>query len=238
MWMDGKFSLETLSREASLDLRCIDQKGWETILASCNASDLRLYYLKIRSLAGVERLRHTTRLSIEWANKIEDISPLFAMQWLATLTLYDLPRIRTLDGIAALEGLKELNLSGCRGSLNPPLRLDSVRPIAGLRNLEKLEITNIRLEERDISFVASAFPDLRSLRLSGKEFEREHLAYLAKRLNPQLEEPLVSSWETTFAVCKCGKPLHLFMGRKMRMLCAFCDAKRFEKLTEEFHQSP
>lgn len=204
------------------------------IISLCSAPDLRLYHLTIQSLVGVESLRETRRLTIEWANKFEDISPLFAMPWLRSLTLYDFPRIRRLDGIEALESLRELQLSGSRGSLDPPLRLDSVRPIASLRNLEKLELTNLRLQDRDASFVGSAFPKLRSLRMSGREFERAQFAYLAKRLNPQLDEPIVGSWEMSSALCKCGRKLHLFMGRRMGMLCEFCDQKRFEKLTEEF----
>lgn len=234
MMMDGTFSLETLSAEDSLDLRAIGDKAWKAIVESCTASELRLYYLKIRSLVGVERLRRTIKLHIEYANKVEDISPLFAMPWLESLTLYDLPRVRRIDGIEALEDLRELQLSGNRGSMDPPLNLESVRPIAGLRNLEKLEIVNLRLEDRDISFIATAFQRLRSLRLSGKEFDRTQLAYLAKRLNPQLDEPILGSWEMKAAHCKCGQNLHLFMGRRMGMLCPVCQEKRFKRLTEEF----
>jgi hypothetical protein len=234
MMMDGKFSLETLSTEDSLDLRAIGDKGWKAITESCTAADLKLYYLKIRSLAGIERLRRTIKLHVEYANKVEDISPLFAMHWLESLTVYDFRLIRRLDGIEALEGLKELQLSGNRGSMNPPLKLESVRPIASLKNLEKLEITNIRLEDRDISFIASAFPRLRSLRLSGMEFERAQLAYLAKRLNPQLDEPQVGSWEMKATPCKCGQNFHVFMGRRMGKLCPACDEKKFKKLVEEF----
>jgi len=234
IYMEEKFSLETLSTEDSLDLRSINEKAWKAITESCTASELKLYYLKIRSLAGIERLSRTVKLHVEYANKVEDISPLFAMPWLESLTVYDLPRISRLDGIEALEGLKELQLSGNRGSGDPPLKLGSVRPIASLRNLEKLEIVNLRLEDRDISFIASAFPKLRSLRLSGKEFERAQFAYLAKRLNAQLDEPIEGSWVMDYAFCKCGSKYHLFMGRRMGMLCPVCDEKKFRKLVEEF----
>jgi hypothetical protein len=233
-----KFSAEDLTGHNSLDLRAIGSKEWETIIASCSASEVRLYYLKIKSLAGIERLRKTQRLSIEYANRIENIAPVFEMVWLTKLFLSDLPRIRGIDGIEGLQELKELRLSGNRGSLNPPLRLASVRPIASLRRLEELEITNIRLEERDISFIPAAFPNLRSLRLSGKEFERAQFAFLAQRLNAQLEDPIPSSLELKGAPCrKCGGHLHVFMGRRMPMLCEFCDEKRFRKLTEEFQRA-
>jgi hypothetical protein len=233
--MDQKLAPQTLNGHESLDLRSIDAKAWKAILESCTAPELRLYYLKIKSLVGVERLRQTSQLSIEWANKVEDIAPLFAMRWLTKLFLSDFPRIRTIDGIEAMQDLSELHLSGNRGSLSPPLHLHSLLPIARLRNLERLEILNIRLEDRDISFVASAFPRLRNLRLSGKEFERAQFAFLAKELNAKLEEPLVSSWQMNYAPCpKCGRKLHVFMGRRMPILCEFCDERRFKKLTEEF----
>jgi len=236
--MVEKFSAEQLGKHDSLDLRAMDQKGWETIVSSCNATEVRLYYLKIQSLNGVERLRKTVRLSVEYANKVEDISPLFRMPWLKSLWLYDLPRLRRIDGIEALEDLRELRLSGNRGSMDPPLRLETVRPIAGLRKLEKLELTNIRLEDRDISFIASSFPNLRSLQLSLGEFERAQFAYLAKRLNSKLEEPILSSWELGYMPCRrCGRKRHSFRGRGMPVLCQICDEKRFKKLTEEF-QNP
>jgi len=230
-----KFSAEEVGKHDSLDLRAIDKKGWETIVSSCKASELRLYYLKIQSLAGVERLRKTIRLRVEYANKVEDVSPLFRMPWLQSVWLYDLPRLRRIDGIEALEDLRELRLSGNRGSMEPPLRLETFRPIAGLRKLEKLELTNIRLEDRDISFIPDSFPNLRTLQLSLTAFERAQFAYLAKRLNSQLEEPILSSWELGYMPCpKCGRKRHRFWGRGMPTLCEVCDEKRFKKLTEEF----
>lgn len=235
MVMDRSFPVEALRTHDSLDLRSIGDKAWKVILESCNASELKLYCLKIRSLDGIGHLRRTVRLSIQWANKIEDVSPIFNMPWLASLFLSDLPRIKGIDGVEKLENLRELHLSGNLGSLSPPLRLESVRPIASLRNLEKLELLNLRLKDRDISFVADSFPNLRSLTLSGKEFERALLAHLAKRLNAQLDKPIVGSWEMKSAPCsKCGRPLHVFMGRRMPILCESCDKKRFEKLTREF----
>jgi len=233
-----KFSAEDLNGHKSLDLRAIGPEEWETILAWCSATEVSLYYLKIKSLTGIERLNKTMRLSIEYANKIENLAPVFKMVWLNKLFLSDLPRIRQIDGIEELQELRELRLSGNRGSLNPPLRLASIHPIASLRKLEELEITNIRLEERDISFIPAAFPGLRSLKLSGKEFDRAQFAFLAHKLNAQLEDPIPSSLEIKGAPCrKCGRPLHIFMGRRMPTLCESCDEKRFKKLTEEFQQA-
>jgi hypothetical protein len=35
-------------------LRALGEKAWIAVVESCNAAELKLYYLKIRSLAGIE----------------------------------------------------------------------------------------------------------------------------------------------------------------------------------------
>jgi hypothetical protein len=236
IYMEQGFSQEALENSDALDLRSIGDKAWSAIISRCKASEVRLYYLKIKSLEGIEKLRSTSILKIEYANKITDIKPVLRMDWLQTLHLYDLPKLRELDGIEALQNLTELRLSGNRGSLDPPLRLNSIKPIAKLSNLRALEITNTRLEDDDISLIATSFPKLRSLTLSGR-FDRSQLAHIAGKLNAQLEEPYQASMEMEYAHCKkCKGNLTLFLGRWMPMLCKVCNKDRFEKLTAQFEQ--
>ncbi len=212
IYMEPGFSQETLEQADALDLRSIGDKAWNAIISRCKASDVRLYYLKIKSLEGIEKLRSTSILKIEYANKITDIKPVYKMDWLQTLHLYDLPKLRELDGIEALQNLTEVRLSGNRGSLDPPLRLQSIKPIAKLSNLRTLEITNTRLDDDDISLIATSFPNLRSLTLSGR-FDRSQLAHIAGRLNAQLDEPYQASMEMNYAHCKkCNGNLSLFFG--------------------------
>ncbi len=236
MYMEKGFSEETLEQKDALDLRSIGDKAWSAIISRCKASEVRLFYLKIKSLEGIERLRSTSILKIEYANKITDVKPVFKMDWLQTLYLFDLPKLRELDGIEALENLTGLRLSGNRGSLDPPLRLQSIRPIAKLSNLRTLEVTNIRLEDDDISLIASSFPSIRSLTVSWR-FERSQLAHIAGKLNAQLDEPIQPSMEMQYAHCKkCNGNLTLFLGRRMPMLCKVCNKDKFDKLTAQFEQ--
>jgi hypothetical protein len=234
IYMEPGFSQEALENSDALDLRSIGDKAWSAITSRCKASEVRLYYLKIKSLEGIEKLRSTSILKIEYANKITDIKPVLKMDWLETLYLYDLPKLRDIEGIEALQNLTELRLSGNRGSMDPPLRLQSIKPIAKLSKLRVLEVTNMQLENDDISFIASSFPNLRSLTISWR-FDRSQLAHIAAKLNAQLDEPLRASIE--FAHCtKCKGSLTLFIGRRMPTVCKVCNKDKFEKLTAQFAQ--
>ncbi|KAA6461796.1 leucine-rich repeat domain-containing protein [Acidobacteria bacterium AB60] len=233
--MDRGFSPDIFREQGALDLRNVGDEAWRVIVASCRAKDLRLYHLLVGSLSGIEQLTSTLALEIVWANRLTDIEPVFKMHWLERLSLSDFPNLHSIDGIESLEGLVELHLSGNLGSLHPPLRLQSVKPISHLSKLEKLELSNIRLQDRDISLVGSSFPNLRRLRLSN-EFEREQFAFLAKKLNAQLETPIEAYAELNASCRECGGPQYLFKGRRMPLLCRNCDHARFEKYLRAFEQ--
>src|SRR5262245_61259242 len=121
--MDREFPVESLSNAPALDLRNINDVAWKQILSRCVAVELRLYHLTTGSLQGIETLRGTLRLAVEWGNRIYDLSPLFRMPWLQGLYVCDFRLLRSLEGIDALQNLTELHLSGNLGSLHPPLRL-------------------------------------------------------------------------------------------------------------------
>lgn len=182
---------------------------------------------------GIESLRSVRTLNLVWAAKVDSLRPVFGMDWLERLHVSDFKLLREVDGIDEIENLRELYLSGNLGSLDPPMRLTSVRPIAKLPQPEKLELRNIRLQDDDISFVGDCFPKLRVLKLSSR-FERRDFAYLARRLNAQLEEPITPSFQTNIECQECGRMKVMFVGRRMPILCGFCDDGRIRKLTQEF----
>jgi Leucine-rich repeat (LRR) protein len=231
--MDREFSRESLGELDALDLRNIKDGSWETVLSACRADELRLYHIMMQSIDGIERLRTTSRLSMEWANKITDLSPVFKMSWLKYLFLSDFPKLADIEGIGSLQNVTELHLSGNRGSLQPPLRMVSVQPISKLSNLETLTLVNLRLENDDITFLAS-LPKLRDLALAINGFDRKQFAYLAKRLNPQLHSPITASKKMNSSCPKCGNSLFFFVGKRMPYLCRSCENERFEKLTLQF----
>jgi Leucine-rich repeat (LRR) protein len=226
------FSDQALADSPSLDLRNIGTSIWPRLLRICHAKELRLYHITLKSLNGVEALTATRQLTLEWATKIEQLDPVFHLQHLSRLSVYDFPRLRTLTGIERLQDLTELNLSGSRGAINPPLRLATLAPVTLIPNLTSFSLGNARLDDGDITCLSKC-SRLRDLSLS-KNFDRSQFAFLAKRLNPQLETPITAHVVTNLQCEHCGGHKAMFLGQRMPFLCPACDEARFHKLEEEF----
>ena len=140
--------------------------------------------------------------------------------------------MRSLSGIEALSALTELNLSGSRASLDPPLRLATIEPLTRIPNLTSLSLTNTRLEDDDITSLARC-SKLRRLELSMR-WDRQQFAFLAGRLNAQLETPLVSHMQSGLRCKRCDSEKFMFVGHPVVTLCRDCDRRRFDKLVDDF----
>jgi hypothetical protein len=230
--LDRPFDEAQLSASEELDLRNIGSKIWPSVLSSVRASSLRLYRITLASLEGIERLSSVRSLSLEWAPKIVELSPLFKLRQLTSLSIFDFAKIRTLEGIEVLNELAELNLSGSRGALTPRLKITSVVPVTQLRRLVSLSLTNAQLDDDDISVLARC-SNLKHLHLS-RQFQRDQVAYLAKHLNGQLAEPLSACSDTNLKCESCGADKFMFAGRRMPILCRSFDQQRFKRYLSEF----
>jgi hypothetical protein len=228
------FSDQALAENPSLDLRNIGTSVWPRVLRSCRAQDLTLYHITLNSLDGIEVLSETKQLTLEWATRIEQLDSVFRLPYLSRLTVYDFPRLRTLAGIERLKDLTELHLSGNRGSLNPPLRLTTLAPVTLIPNLTAFSLANARLDDDDIACLSKC-SRLRNLWLA-KNFDRRQFAFLAKRLNPQLEVPIKAYVATSLQCEHCGGRKVRFLGRRMPFLCPTCDEAKFQELDREFER--
>ena len=232
--LDRPFSEQQLAENAELDLRNIGTKVWPMLLAKCQAKDLRLYHITLPSLEGIESLVNARRLALEWATKVDELGPVFRLINLTSLSIFDFPKLRQLAGIEALGELTELNLSGSRGAITPPLRLASIESVTRISGLTKFSLMNTKLEDDDITVIARC-SRLRHLQLSN-QYERTQVAFLAKRLNGQLAEPLTAYFNTSIKCETCNGHKSMFVGRRMPVLCRACDKSRFERYTHEFEQ--
>ena len=230
--MNQAFTDEDLAGATNADLRNIDAAAWVRVLRHCKARQLRMYHVTTSSLDGIAALSGVADLSLEWATKVVSLEPVFEMTNLRRLSVSDFPKLRRIDGVERLPHLAELNLSGNRGSLTPPLKLESIEPVARLPSLTSFELVNAQLGDDDITPLARC-ASLRRLSLS-KGFERRQLAYLAKHLNPRLETRIESHVQTRLVCPTCGGNKAMFTGRRMPFLCQACDAKRFSALVAEF----
>jgi hypothetical protein len=232
--LDKTYSEQQLSESLELDLRNIGPKVWPKVVSNCKASNLRLYHITLGDLDGIESLTATRTLELEWATKIETVSPVFQMRELEVLSIYDFPKVKNLNGIEELAKLKELNLSGSRGALTPKLCIESIAPVSKIPHLTSLSLTNATLEDDDVTILAKC-TQLRHLKLSN-QFDRSQVAYLAKHLNEQLVEPLTSHIGSNIKCKTCNGNQSMFIGRRMPMLCQACNDKQFTRYVDEFNQ--
>lgn len=232
--LDRPFEEAQLGANAELDLRNIAPKVWPVVLSKCHSTDLRLYHITLTSLEGIERLTSVRRLTLEWATKIADIAPVYKLRELVSLSIFDFAKLRHLAGIESLTKLVELNLSGNRGAHTPRLKLNSIAPVERLRGLVSFSLTNAQLDDDDIAVLARC-ASLKELNLS-RQFERKQVAFLAKRLNAQLVEPLSAYVATNLKCETCGGNKVMFAGRRMPFLCRICDGGRFERHVAEFER--
>lgn len=230
--VNKEFSDEALANNPSLDLRNVGVAVWSRILRRCRAQDLRLYHITLKSLDGIEALSETKELALEWATKIEQLDAIYHLLQLSKLSVYDFPKLRSLAGIERLNELSELNLSGSRGAINPPLNLSTLEPITRIPNLLSFSLANARLEDDDITCLSKC-SKLRHIYLSNN-FDRRQFAILAKHLNQQLITPIKSHITTNQPCNKCGERKFIFRGRGMPILCRVCDEERFQKPEQEF----
>lgn len=232
--LDKTYSVQQLSESLELDLRNVGIKVWPKVVSNCRASTLRLYHITLSDLDGIETLTATKTLELEWATKIETLLPVFQMRELESLSIYDFPKVKNLDGIEELSKLRELNLSGSRGALTPKLSIQSIAPVSKIPNLTSLSLTNAVLEDDDITKLARC-SQLRHLKLSN-QFDRAQVAYLAKHLNEQLVEPLSSHIASNIKCKTCNGNQTMLIGRRMPMLCQACNDKQFTRYVDEFNQ--
>jgi hypothetical protein len=220
---------EDLSSVQVLDARNVDSRGFSEILERSQATDLRIYHIKIGSLDGIDCLHSVTTLRLEWANKVTSLRPVYNMSGLCELQIVDFSRLENVAGIEKLTGLRRLVLAG---GVWKPLRLASIRPVASIHDLQELTLLNTHLEDDDITCLA-ALRHLKSLTLSN-QFDRAQVAMLARHLNPQLSAPLGASIPSHLTCPSCSGTKHMFAGRRMPFLCPTCERARFDRLTHEF----
>lgn len=161
LWADGV-------DDAFLD-EIVRMPALETLsLGRVTATDLR-------PLAALPRLR---RLVVRDAPRIEDLEWTGGLQ-VESLGLENLKRVRLLDPLALMTGLRGLAVEG---SMWTAMRVASLQPLAGLRALEGLFLTNLRVADRSLRPLHD-LPELRELQCARWYAEGEFAALAAARPN-------------------------------------------------------
>jgi hypothetical protein len=118
-----------------------------------------------RSLAGIEKLAALEELELRMLGT-ENLSPLAALSRLRSLRLIAVKATYDLTPLAGLEGLQRLEVSRAGIAAADVVHVGSVRPLAGLDQLEEVVLSGTVVDDGDLMPVA-ALPRLRRLVVYG-----------------------------------------------------------------------
>ena len=163
----------------------------------------------------------------------DSLKPLAVLTGLEVLKIQDSGALRTLDGVVALEGLKNLVIS------TPPawdgtarkIEIDSFAPIAQLKSLERLILQSVRPKDLDLTPIMG-MAHLKDLDIGGvPEFTIGHYARLAATLPNTEGRCLQPYFEIkNLAFCKkCKAGMVMLNGtppRARKWLCPKCNEKK------------
>ncbi len=187
---------------------------------------------ELRVLAGCRKLEH---LALLYAPKLSDMGFLADLRQLRTLTLLDVPRL----DFATLPALPSLQEFVFLGGVHKGVDVPSLAPLAGLTGLTRLELRNVAAVDGSLAPLA-ALQSLEYLFVPGRAYEVEEYARLAASLpntrrvpfdclNPLFSKPEYDAPGKAHLACpRCAEPRVLLTGKRRRMSCLKCDAKRIE----------
>lgn len=149
----------SLRRLRRLWAHAVDQDFLDEICQLESLEMLCAQSVTASDLTGLASLPQLRRLVVKDAPKAEDLEWLRSMRSLEALGLENLKRVGELEPLASLTRLRSL---GVEGSLWTPMRVRSLEPLQGLRQLEFLFLTNLRVQDKSLQPLL-ALPDLRVL---------------------------------------------------------------------------
>jgi hypothetical protein len=160
----------------------VDQSFLDEI---CTLDQLELLYLNwpvtASHLGGLRNLSQLRHLSIDSPRNVMDFTPLVEIPSLRRLFVEN---AKHLHDVEWLSGAHHLQSIGVEGSIWTKQHIDSLRPLAGLRSVEGLFLTSVRLRDKDLTPLADC-PKLKVLQCARfaprTEFERLH------RLRPDIQ---------------------------------------------------
>jgi Leucine-rich repeat (LRR) protein len=136
-WYGGVFACQHLRNLGVSGFSGLDLQSFGSIQTLEN---LAVSFSKLNSLAGIDRLPRLVRLSLAKVNHLRALNGIEGCNRLSLVWIEGAKLLARLDGLAALRGLRTLNLTDCPN-------IETLQPISGLPQLEAVWFfgtTNIR----------------------------------------------------------------------------------------------
>lgn len=209
----------------------------EIFAAACAMPALRGLYIKWSSIDDLSPLAQLRKLSHFHLGGAPSAAPLDVLALLPDLMDLEISNVRAageLSFLRELTQLRALSLSGDSNSIKP-LKIDTLEPLAGLHELERLALTTVQVRDGRLSPLAG-LPKLKHLHLAN-QFPMEEVARLAGR-RPDVQCALFEpeAGPVNWLACKTckRKSMHMLTGKGKPWLCDTCDAARLARHIADF----
>ena len=127
--------------------QAVDQDFLDDIANAPTLERVYLSQLTATDLSPLARLPRMARLRINGATRMTDLDWAAPLRSLDVLALEHLPKVRSLEPLAALTQLRSL---GVEGSMDSTVRVHSLAPLSALTRLEYLFLTSLRADDRSL----------------------------------------------------------------------------------------
>ncbi|WP_240633181.1 leucine-rich repeat domain-containing protein [Paenibacillus montanisoli] len=152
----------------------MNQKEFTTILDVINPKMVHFHEMKVEDLTPLEALDHVEVLSLEWNTKAKTLWDLAKNTALTSLSIKDFSKLENICGLKNNSNLEIMDLSG--GIWNT-LKLATLSPLKNHYNLKYLGLSNIKVQDESLEPV-SYLKGLQELEISN-QFPTEEYARLS-----------------------------------------------------------
>ena len=199
---------------------------------------LSLRHIDADDLQFLAKFAATLRTLTVWQSpKIKRLDGVERLSRLTSLYFNDLGAIESLAPIAALTGLKVLALTG---GIEKDQALPTLAPLRALSKLEELHLTSSKVADGDLAPL-TGLKHLAKLELSPRYFEPDEIARVAAAhpffLRQLLALPDFDTWNGAPGCKTCrGRRKILFLRRKKLLWCPKCEGAKLASNVAAFER--
>ena len=209
-----------------------NDKELRKILPLVDLKYLNLYQVLAKDLTILETLDKIETIILNWNTKATSLWDISKNKALKTLEITDFSKLEEVDQLSLAKQIDSLTLGGGH---DKPLKIKSVKPLSGLKNLKYLGLTNLKIED-DTLHPLDQLKNLELLEISN-QFETKEYAWLATRL-PITKCKMFQATNSCHILSADNKLVWdtMVTGRKKSFLLSTKDQMKIDKHINDFER--
>jgi hypothetical protein len=209
-----------------------NDKELKKILPLVNLKYLNLYQVLAKDLTILETLDKTETIILNWNTKSTTLWDINKNKSLKTLEITDFSKLEEIDQLSLATQISDLTLGGGH---DKPLKIKTIRPLVGLKNLKYLCLTNLKIADDTLQPIGQ-LKNLEILELSN-QFETKEYAWLATRL-PKTKCKMFQATNSCNIIGADNKLVWdtMVTGRRKSFLLSTKDKIKIDKYVNDFER--